>query len=390
MKPSIRTITLGIAEPHPLTAASVDSARSILDLARDLYQTDGYEVQTLRISTRPLFQDLEKWRRGALLSYVKDLQGLVDSAHVDFCSLGTAQPNVPLDQIEILPDLLIGQDLLSASVQIASREGGIRFEAAEIAARIIKRLSYETTQSFGNFRFAVLANVAAGGPFFPSAYHAGQTSLTVGTQGADVIAAVARQALSFGEITPRVRSAMIDQARPIVRIAADVARQARVLFGGIDLSPAPYGRASIAAAMESLGFGPVGSPGTLTAAAALTTAIQTTGLPTCGYNGLMLPVLEDDVLGRRWADGSIDVHKLLCYSAVCGTGLDMIPIPGSTPEAQIKHLLLDVATLAVRLDKPLSARLMPVAGAQDGEVTAFTSQYITNTIVRPLSVAPSR
>src|SRR5207245_6479612 len=114
------------------------------------------------------------------------------------------------------------------------------------------------------------------------------------------------------------------------------------------------------AALESERYGQVGSPGTLAVAAALTAALKSTELPTCGYCGLMLPVLEDAVLGQRWEEGCVNVHQLLLYSAVCGTGLDTIPLPGDTDIAVIAHLLLDVATLAMRLNKPLSARLFPV------------------------------
>jgi uncharacterized protein (UPF0210 family) len=96
----------------------------------------------------------------------------------------------------------------------------------------------------------------------------------------------------------------------------------------------------------------------------------------------MLPVLEDAVLGRRWEDGLVNTHQLLLYSAVCGTGLDTLPLAGDTPAESIAHLLLDVATLAVRLNKPLSARLFPVPGKHLGEHTAFSSPYLTNTVVK--------
>ncbi len=68
--------------------------------------------------------------------------------------------------------------------------------------------------------------------------------------------------------------------------------------------------------------------------------------------------------------------------AVCGTGLDTIPLPGDTSAEAIAHLLLDVATLAWRLNKPLSARLFPVPGKRAGESTAFSSPYLTNTLLR--------
>jgi hypothetical protein len=40
--------------------------------------------------------------------------------------------------------------------------------------------------------------------------------------------------------------------------------------------------------------------------------------------------------------------------------------------------LLDLATLAVRLDKPLTARLLPIPGLQAGEATHFDFEYFAN------------
>jgi uncharacterized protein (UPF0210 family) len=92
----------------------------------------------------------------------------------------------------------------------------------------------------------------------------------------------------------------------------------------------------------------------------------------------MLPVMEDAVLAREWAEGHIGMHQLLAYSAVCGTGLDTVPLPGDTSAEVIAGLLLDVATLASRLAKPLSARLFPLPGKQSGDHTTFTSSYLIN------------
>ena len=63
---------------------------------------------------------------------------------------------------------------------------------------------------------------------------------------------------------------------------------------------------------------------------------------------------------------------------MCGTGLDVVPIPGDTPTAALERLLLDVAALATRLDKPLSARLLPARGLKPGDMTTFENPYLTN------------
>src|SRR5207302_5491012 len=121
------------------------------------------------------------------------------------------------------------------------------------------------------------------------------------------------------KVSEDIRLTVTRYAQPVVELAQDLASRHDLIFAGIDLSPAPLGEDSITAALELCGFGPVGTPGTLAVAAALTSALKQTGLPTCGYCGLMLPVLEDALLGRRWEEGLVNAHQLLLYSAVCGT-----------------------------------------------------------------------
>ncbi len=390
--PPIRTITLGIADPHPLTPEVIKRAATILKHASTRYSEAGYEVQTIRLSTRPIFDDLADWSFTTLINYAQELQRVLDDVGVGFCSVGTAQAarlDFPLERIELIADLLAQTSALNATVQIATPESGIREEAALPAAWVIRRLAYETVEGFGNFRFAMLACVAPGSPFFPSAYHAGPTSISLGLQGAGIVAEALLAQKNGGttpielqKISEVVRAMLIERALPIVALGQALASEHELSFGGIDLSPAPMGEDSIVSALELSGYGPIGSSGTVAVAAALTTALKNTGLPTCGYCGLMLPVLEDAVLGRRWEEGLIGTHQLLLYSAVCGTGLDTLPLPGNTSAEAISHLLLDVATLALRLNKPLSARLFPVPGKKAGERTEFTSPYLTNTLVR--------
>ncbi|MGH2508696.1 MAG: DUF711 family protein [Ktedonobacteraceae bacterium] len=391
--PPVRTITLGLAEAHPLKPAQITQAARTLQHARQRFSEAGYEVQTIRLSTRPIFDDLAAWSASQLVSYAQQLQHMLDECELGYCSLGpaqAAQPDFPLARIELIPDMLATTSALNMTVQLANREHGLREEAALPIARVMQRLAHETAEGFGNFNFAMLACVEPGSPFFPAAYHSGPTSLSLGLQGASIVHGVAQawqktgqtQPLALAQITASVQSALEKQAGPVVALGRTLASDYNVQFGGIDLSPAPIGEDSIITAMESFGYGLLGAPGTVALAAALTRALKSTSLPTCGYCGLMLPVLEDATLGQRWAEGRVSAHELLLYSTVCGTGLDTIPLPGDTAETEIAQLLLDVATLAWRLQKPLSARLFPVPGKRAGESTTFTSPYLTNTLLR--------
>jgi len=391
----IRTLTLGLGEAHPIPLEVIAHAGTILQRASVRYTEAGYEVQTVRLSTRPIFDDLADWSSAALLTYVQELQGVLDNVGLAFCSLGPAQvarPNFPLERLNLIADLLASTSAFSVTVQLASPTYGLRAEAALPTARIMQRLAQETEEGFGNFRFAMLACLEPGCPFFPAAYHSGPTSLSLGLQGAGILTQALQKfriamedkttPLDLFQVSRRVKAALVDYASPIIVMAQELAAEEGMVFGGIDLSPAPMGEDSIVTAMELWGYGLVGTPGTLAVASALTTALKSTPLPTCGYCGLMLPVLEDAVLGQRWQEGLVNAYQLLLYSAVCGTGLDTLPLAGDVPVEEIARLLLDVATLALRLQKPLSARLFPVPGKRAGDYTTFTSPYLTNTRVR--------
>jgi hypothetical protein len=95
----------------------------------------------------------------------------------------------------------------------------------------------------------------------------------------------------------------------------------------------------------------------------------------------MLPVLEDSVLAARAAEGLLSISDLLSYSAVCGVGLDTIPLPGDISQETLTGILLDVAALAVRLDKPLTARLMPMPGLSAGDPIHFDFPYFADSRV---------
>jgi uncharacterized protein (UPF0210 family) len=222
-------------------------------------------------------------------------------------------------------------------------------------------------------------------PFYPGAYHtADGKRFAIGLESANVVA----QALSGGgqpeAVEQRIISALSPHLQAIESIAHRIERQSRWIYMGIDTTPVPLKDVSIGEAIEKFTGRSFGSSGTLTAAAVITRAVQSVPIKRVGYSGLMLPVLEDSVLAQRWAEGTYTIDSVLAYSAVCGTGLDTIPLPGDITEQQIEKILADVASLAVKWGKPLTARLLPVAGKKAGERTDFDDPFLVNTIIRPL------
>lgn len=414
-RPPVRALTLGVAATHPLAEEEVRRAASLLERAAAAFAAEGHEVQTLRLSTRPVLFDLRGWDRKALVQYACSLQGALDRAGIGFCSLGPAFPSDRpsggpdgldgpnedrLDGPATLADMLVGglgageagpgapgpgNASLSASVMVTTREHTVDVALARAAAGAMLSLAGRTAQGLGNFNFAALGCVAPGTPFFPAAYHAGPASLAVALQGAGTVREALAGGAELGEVEARAREGLTAAARPVAALAERVAGELGATFAGIDLSPAPDVDDSIVGALEAAGHGTFGGPGTLALAAAVTGGVRSTGLPMCGYSGLMLPVMEDPVLASRWDAGLVGIDQLLAWSAVCGTGIDTVPVPGAVDADLLAGVICDMASLAARLRKPLSARLLPAPGKVAGERTQFASPYLVNALIKPLS-----
>jgi hypothetical protein len=401
---TIRAITVFIGDAHPLDGAALARAAEFLRSARASAEAAGHVIQTTRVATRPLLEDLRDWEDARLLAYADDLQRICEVEELGYLSLGPApawDDTFPLARLPLLVGLLAPRPALNATAQIAWGEHAPRYPAALAIAEVMRGLA-QASAGDANFRFALLAMCEPGGPFFPQAYARGpEWSVAFGLQSAGLVGqaidaiepeheAEGAALATLPQIERAVREALATAARPVAALLRPLAEQAGFTFGGCDLSPAPMGDESIAAALELAGLGLFGGPGSLALCATLTAAIRGAAAdladiaPACGYCGLMLPVLEDETLGMRCAEGRLSVASLLSYSAVCGTGLDTTPLPGDAEPAAIAALLGDVAALAWKLRKPLSARLFLTPGAQAGDMTNFASPFLTNTRVLPL------
>src|SRR6266704_3172159 len=285
---------------------------------------------------------------------------------------------------DLLAEILVNTKTLDGSLVVAG-EDGVRWGAVGAAARVMKRLENSTEHSQGNFRFAAIAMVPPLTPFFPAAYHTGfGHQFAVALESANLVAAAFKDAHDLLIAKQRLTDSLASVAFDIEQHAGRIDQETGWTYMGIDLSPAPSKDASIGTAIENLTTQPVGSSGTLTAAAIITAAIKDVKAKQTGYSGLMLPILEDSRLAQRWSEGHISLDALLSYSAVCGTGLDTIPLPGDITAEQLSLIIGDVASLAVKWHKPLSVRLLPVAGKGPGDMTEFNDPFLVNATLQPI------
>jgi hypothetical protein len=337
-----------------------------------------YQLQTRRVAFPPF---PVWWSDRYDASYlVQQWQAL----GANYLSLGPVQLRHEASWLDQLPDLLAVGDALFASAEVADCAGTVDIGRALAVARVIRAASARLANGFGNLYFTALANCPPGSPFFPVAYHrGGPPSFALAIEGADLAVKSFSGAATLAEARSRLVAAIEAASRALVPAAERLAAEQDIVFAGLDFSLAPFpeDEKSLAGAMEALGLAWVGAAGSLFAASFITDAIGRADFPRCGFSGLMLPVLEDSVLAARTAEGYVGLSDLLSYAAVCGVGLDTIPLAGDITEEAIAAILLDIAALAVRLDKPLTARLMPIPGLHAGDPVHFDFPYFADSRV---------
>jgi uncharacterized protein len=385
----IRSITYFFNPGWPLDENKLQQAGNFLSHARKAYENAGYEVQTVRIATASFAAMLGE-QISAAPQLAENLEALLPSLGVEYASLGPAVPEAP-HSYAVIPEALAHTQNIFFSGIAAERSSGISLQALRACAQVIVQCAPLTPDGFANLRFAVLANVLPGSPFFPAAYqHGDQPAFAIATQAADLAVEAFAAADALHSARENLVNAVGTHGRAMAAAARELARQFQVDFGGIDFSLAPYPSAaqSLGGAVERFGVPKIGLHGSLAAAAILTEAIECADFPHTGFSGFMQPVLEDSVLAQRAAEGVLTIKDLLLYSTVCGTGLDTVPLPGDASAEQITPLLLDLAALALRLNKPLTARLMPIPGKSAGDPTDFDFEFFANSRVMALATEP--
>jgi len=384
-KPKIRAVTAFVRLDRAQYKTQILETLVFLRKAKAAYEKSGYEVQTIRITTQPFPEYTKGLSPEQVLEFFREYDALAVKEGFD-ASIGPAMMKDSDDagEAELLGIILSRAKTLNGSISIAG-EDGIHWQSLRAAALVIKYLEDHTAHGQGNFSFTASALVPSGTPFYPASYLTGPgKQFALALQSANVVAEALTGAKSAEAAEARLKNILGRSAVEIEKTAEKLALQNGWKYEGIDLSPAPLKDISIGGAIEKFYGVPVGSSGTLTVAALITRALRAIPVTHAGYSGLMIPVLEDSVLAQRWSEGRLTMDALLSYSAVCGTGLDTIPLPGDITVEQLTRILGDVASLAVKWHKPLSARLQPAPGRKPGDMTEFDDPFLVNAKIQPL------
>lgn len=383
----IRSITCFIHPRWPLSELVLQKAGTFARHARHAFDQAGYAVQTVRLATPPFpeFLTQQDYAQAAA-----QIEVLAHSEGFEYVALGPALKDIP-KSYAIIPDLLAHSGDLFFSGHLTTPRREVSLPAVRACAQVIHQAALLEENGVANLRFAALANVPPWAPFFPAAYHQGKApAFALALEGADLAVSAFRGAPTLQSARKALIQTVETHAKALQSIGQPLADAYQMHFKGLDftLAPFPEPQISLGNALEQLGLPAFGLSGSLAAAAFLTDTLDRAAYQRTGFNGLMLPLLEDSTLAQRGAQGVLSITDLLMYSAVCGTGLDTLPLPGDTSVEQLSAVLLDLAALSLRLHKPLTARLMPIPGKKAGDETGFDFEYFANSRVLALPAEP--
>jgi uncharacterized protein (UPF0210 family) len=366
----LRTITIGAREGD--LARGANAAHAL----RTRLAEAGYVVQTLRCA--PTVSGFNSC--ADLVSVAQGIEERAIDLGFDYATLGVVQR----DRLDQLADAMAATQALFASVSL-THNGQIDEPTVQQMAQMTHDLAQKVPGGVGNLRVAALAMVPAGSPFFPAAWHDGGAPwLAIGPEAAALAYHVTRPLIDIAVDHPdrplAVQAALNALAHEIVAhdqrmgaIAREVCTEYGITYAGCDwsLAPHPHPERTIAGAIEALTGVPFGDWGTLSGVRALTATIRSCAVIQLGFSGIMLPVVEDAVLAERALESRYTLRDLLAFSTVCGTGIDTIPLAGDVSVTDLAGMYREVASVATALQKPLTARLMPLAGHAVGDRTRF-------------------
>ncbi|MBR0572697.1 MULTISPECIES: DUF711 family protein [Pasteurellaceae] len=389
----VRTITLflSLTQDKNQWQQVLQEAKQEFNLLIPSIQNAGYEIQTIRIVTNAFGEYLDTTNidtAKADLSYLKHLLNqLNDSGLRIRFAIGEAKTE---REINLLPELIQSYgDLCNACVNVPlDKNGVLDNNLIEQSAQAVKKIAQITERGEGNFNFTVNFNCEPFIPYFPASYHSSQlpNSFVIGFETPDLLVEVL-ESLSkserndfFNTAYEKMSQALQYHIDEVLNAVSSTELTGRFKFVGIDSSAAPSKSCnSMATVYELLGVPYFGAAGTVEASALLTRVFKSVkNVPLIGFSGLMLALTEDTGLAKGSQLAQFDIRALLTYSAVCGIGLDTVPVAGDVTIPQLSALMRDTGTMAFRLNKPLTVRVFPIPNAKAGDSTQFESDDLCN------------
>lgn len=399
-KLDVRAITMGISLRDCACESGKESRRrmreKILRYAGNLVETGrkietelGVPIINKRIAVTPISLVAEPSGEDNYVEWAVTLDQIAKELEVDFIGGFSAlvQKGItPGDRIllESIPEALTVTDRVCSSINLGTTKNGINMNAVKDMGRIIKTTAEKTKDKdgLGCAKLVVFCNAPEDNPFMAGAFHGpgeGDAVLSVGVSGPGVIKAAceAYRGKPLDEVADGIKKMAFKITRMGQLVGTEAAKRLGVDFGILDLSlaPTPFVGDSVARILEELGLESAGAPGTTAALAMLTDMVKKGGVMAStnvgGLSGAFIPVSEDEGMIAAVKAGSINLEKLEAMTCVCSVGLDMIAIPGDTPDTTISGIIADEMAIGMVNNKTTAVRVIPVPGKTVGDWAEF-------------------
>ena len=287
--------------------------------------------------------------------------------------------------MESIPQALAQTQRVCASVNVASSKAGINMDAVLKMARIIKESAQLTKDQdcIGAAKLVVFCNVPGDNPFMAGAFCGigePEAALNVGVSGPGAVRAAIlgmKNKADMSELANKIKQTAYKITSTGELIGRKLSKRLGIPFGVIDLSlaPTPAVGDSVAGIFQAMGLEHAGAHGTTAALAMLNDAVKKGGIMASshvgGLSGAFIPVSEDAGMIEAAKNKYINIQKLEAMTSVCSVGLDMIAIPGNTPEATIAGMIADEMAIGMINKKTTAVRIIPAIGKKEGDSIHF-------------------
>ena len=398
----VRTITLGISLldciDSDLDKLNENVYRKITTVARDLVKTGqdiekefGIPIVNKRISVTPmalvggsacktpedfvtLAQTMDRAAKEVGVNLIGGYSALV--------SKGMTKADELL--IRSIPQALHSTERVCSSVNLGSTKTGINMDAVRLMGDMIKdtALISKEKDSVDCMKLVVFCNAPDDNPFMAGAFHGvteADAIINVGVSGPGVVKTALEKVRgeNFEVLCETIKKTAFKVTRVGQLVAQEASKKLNVPFGIVDLSlaPTPAIGDSVADILCEIGLEYAGAPGTTAALALLNDQVKKGGVMASSYvgglSGAFIPVSEDQGMIDAVLAGALTLEKLEAMTCVCSVGLDMIAIPGDTPNTTIAGIIADEMAIGMINQKTTAVRIIPAIGKTVGEQVEF-------------------
>ncbi len=415
----IRTVTMGISlmdciDPDIDVACKkvynkiTSKAGRLVEVCNEIEKELGIPIINKRVSVTPISllaaavecEDIVKFAL-AMESAAKKIGVNFIGGYSALVQKGFAAGDKAL--IESIPEALSKTEHICSSVNIGSTKAGINMDAVAMMGHIVKKSAELTADRncIGAAKLVVFCNAPEDNPFMAGAFHGigePDTVINIGVSGPGVVrAALAKsKGLDMGEVAELIKKTAFKITRMGQLVGREASKRLNTQFGIVDLSlaPTPAVGDSVAHILEEIGLEQCGACGTTAALAMLNDAVKKGGVMAStsvgGLSGAFIPVTEDAGMIDAARNGTLCIEKLEAMTAVCSVGLDMINIPGDTPDEVISAIIADEAAIGMVNSKTTAVRVIPAIGKKVGDELEFGGLLGSGPVMKVNTSSPAK